>query len=108
MTPEFANVAARESAGGAKRPIRAILWTFFVSGLIHEYVFGIATGRLQGWQLLFFSLQGVAAAVTIRVRPRGWWILPAVAATLAFNLATQAIFGISVQQVVPFYSQRNP
>lgn len=95
-------------AGGAKRPVCAILWTFFVSGLIHEYVFAIATGRPQGWQLLFFSLQGVAAAITIRVRPRGGWIVPAVAATLAFNLATLAIFGISVQQVVPFYSQRNP
>jgi len=107
-TQQFLHEHVFLPAGGAKRPIRAILWTFFVSGLIHEYAFAAATGRLQGWQLVFFSLQGLAAAVTIRVHPRGWWIPPAVAATLAFNLATLAIFGISVQQVFPFYSRRIP
>jgi hypothetical protein len=94
--------------GGLKRPRRALLWTFFVSGVIHEYVFGIVTGRVQGWQMLFFLLQGAAAAATLRVRPRGWLVAPAVALTLAFNLATLVLFGMSVNQVVPFYSVRTP
>ncbi len=94
--------------GGMKRPVRALLWTFFVSGLIHEYVFGIVTGRVQGWQMAFFLLQGTAAAVTLRFRPRGWQIPVAIAATLVFNLATLALFAMSVNQVVPFYSERLP
>lgn len=93
-------------AGGYRRPVRATLAVFAVSGLCHEYVFGIAAGRVQGWQMLFFMLQGVATVATMRVRPRGAAVPLWVAGTLAFNLAASVIFFRSVAAVVPFYSQR--
>lgn len=93
-------------AGGRRNPVRATLLTFVISGLIHEYVFGIATGRLQGWQLLFFSIQGVATVITSRWRARGWLCFPLFIGTLAFNLATSTLFFISVNEVVPFYIPR--
>jgi D-alanyl-lipoteichoic acid acyltransferase DltB (MBOAT superfamily) len=95
-----------QAAGGAKRPVRATLMAFIVSGLAHEYVFVIASGRLQAWQLLFFSLQGAAAIVTSRLQPRGWHALPCIAATIAFNLAAALLFFRSVNTVLPFYTAR--
>ena len=90
-------------AGGVRRPVFATLMVFAVSGLVHEYVFGVATGRVQGWQMLFFMVQGCAVAATLRVRPTGraaalWW-----AGTLAFNLVTALLFFRSVDGVIAFY-----
>ena len=48
-----------------------IMIVFSLSATLHEYVFGIATGRVQGYQTAFFLLQGIAVAGTTRVRPRG-------------------------------------
>jgi hypothetical protein len=90
-------------AGGPRRAVRATLVTFGVSGLVHEYVFGIASGRVQGWQLLFFMLQGVAVVATMRIRPRGRMMLAWVAGTAAFNLASSVFFFLCVNQVLPFY-----
>jgi hypothetical protein len=89
--------------GGARRPVVATLAVFAVSGVAHEYVFGVATGRVQGWQMLFFMTQGCAAAATLRIRPRGravvlWW-----AGTFVFNLATSVLFCRSVNGVIAFY-----
>jgi hypothetical protein len=75
----------------------------FLSGLVHEYVFGIASGRVQGWQLLFFLLQGLAVVVTRRIRPRGRITLLWVVGTWVFNLASSVLFFLSVNQVLPFY-----
>jgi hypothetical protein len=94
--------------GGFRRPIRAILFTFVVSGLVHEYVFGVATGRVQGWQFLFFLTQGLATVVTIRVSPRGWRTGVWLAGTLVFNLASATFFFRSVDAVYPFYVARGP
>jgi hypothetical protein len=93
-------------AGGMERPVRATLFTFAVSGLVHEYVFGIATGRLQGWQMLFFMIQGLAVVLTMRLRPTGWNALLGIVATLAFNLATAVLFFQSVNAIAPFYTSR--
>ena len=51
--------------GGRGGPSFATLIVFALSGLIHEYVFGVATGQVQGWQMLFFMVQGCAAAATL-------------------------------------------
>jgi hypothetical protein len=90
---------------GARRPVFATLTVFAVSGLMHEYVFGVATGRVQGWQMLFFMVQGCAVAATLRLRPRAsvvplWW-----AGTLAFNLVTAWLFFRSVDEVIAFYQR---
>jgi hypothetical protein len=90
-------------SGGVNRPVFATLAVFALSGLMHEYVFGVATGRLQGWQILFFMVQGCAVAATLRIRPTGisaamWW-----AATMAFMVATAILFCRSVDEVIAFY-----
>ena len=89
-------------------PIRAILITFVLSAIIHEYVFSIALSRVQGCQTVFFLLQGIAAAATIRVRPTGLCKWAAIAATLSFNLASGVFFFVSVQGAVPFYANGLP
>jgi hypothetical protein len=38
---------------------------------MHEYIFGMAIGRVQGYQTAFFLLQGVAVAATARVKAKG-------------------------------------
>jgi hypothetical protein len=93
-------------AGGARRPVRATLAAFAVSGLFHEYVFGIAAGRVQRWQMLFFMLQGCATVASMRLRPRGKVVPLYVAGTLAFNLAASVIFFRSVAAIAPLYSPR--
>jgi len=101
----FAEYAFRP-AGGLHHPVRATLLTFAASALAHEYVFGIAIGRVQGWQMLFFLTQGIAVAATLHLRPTGWPRRAMFALTLLFNLATSFLFFQSVNQVIPFYSPR--
>jgi hypothetical protein len=72
----------------------------------HEYVFGMASGRFQGWQFLFFVLQGCAAAATLRIKPEGPSALLWLAGTWAFNLISSFLFFLSVDQVLPFYFLR--
>ncbi|HZN64890.1 MAG TPA: MBOAT family O-acyltransferase [Tepidisphaeraceae bacterium] len=92
-----------EPLGGVRRPALATLAAFAVSGLFHEYVFGVAAGRVQGWQMAFFLLHGCATLATMRVKPRGAAVPLWVAGTLAFNLASAVLFFRSVDAVVPFY-----
>jgi hypothetical protein len=93
----FQEYAFRRFAAGG-HPARGILATFVLSGLIHEYVLGVAAGRIQGWQLLFFSSHGVASFATIRLRPSGCLSISSIVATLAFNLLMATVF---------FYSPRH-
>jgi hypothetical protein len=95
-------------AGGLRWPILATLVTFAVSALVHEYVFGIVIGTVQGYQTAFFMLQGCAVAATVRVRPAGWRAAPWMTGTLAFNLASSVLFFASMNGVVPFYSRGLP
>ncbi|MFO0889853.1 MAG: MBOAT family O-acyltransferase [Isosphaeraceae bacterium] len=95
-------------AGGARRPVRATIVTFAISALIHEYVFDVSASRIQGYQTLFFLVQGCAVAATARFRPRGPTAIPWVAATLTFNLASGVLFFASLDEIVPFYTLRAP
>ena len=90
-------------AGGLRAPARAALATFVASAAVHEYLFAVPLGRVQGYQTAFFLTQGLASWATRRVRPRGPAASAGVAATLAFNLATSALFFASVGAVLPFY-----
>jgi hypothetical protein len=92
--------------GGLRAPVRGTLMTFAVSAAIHEYVFGASTGRVQGCQAAFFLLQGLATAVTLRVRPTGLLRVTLTALTLAFMLTSSVLFFQSVDDVVPFYDAR--
>jgi hypothetical protein len=93
-------------AGGPRHPIRATLFTFAISGVVHEYVFGIAAGAVQGWQMFFFLIQGLAVVSTMRLRLTGWKAAAGIIATLAFNLTTAVLFFKSVNAVLPFYAAR--
>jgi D-alanyl-lipoteichoic acid acyltransferase DltB (MBOAT superfamily) len=101
---QFLDEYAFKPAGGLRRTVRATLITFGVSGVVHEYVFGIASGRVQGWQLGFFLLQGIAAVTTMRIKPQGRVAIPWIAGTWLFNVTSSILFFRSVDAVVPFYS----
>ncbi len=91
-------------AGGRRSPARAFMLVFGVSALLHEFIFFAAIGRVQGYQLAFFAVQGVAAMLTARVEPKGRAAIAWVAATLVFNLVSSMLFFASIHAVVPFYS----
>ena len=96
-------------AGGAKKPVRAILAAFFVSGLLHEYIADIALQSVQGFQMAFFMIQGAAVAVTQRLQPRGRVVVvAAVAATLLFNIVVSLLFCASAAQMFDLYSDNAP
>ncbi len=94
--------------GGRRAPIRALLLVFALSAVLHELIFYAAIGRVQGYQTAFFTLQGLAAALTARVRVRGWLVLTCMAGTLAFNALSSVLFFASVHGVTPFYSRGLP
>lgn len=94
--------------GGRRHPVRATLVVFAVSGLIHEYIFLHVVGRAQGYQMLFFMLQGLGVACTLRLGPTGVAAIAWGAATYAFNIITSVIFVASVQALVPFYQNSFP
>jgi hypothetical protein len=89
--------------GGRRHPVRATLLVFALSGLLHEYLFLVATGRLHGYQMAFFMLQGVAVALTLRIKPSGamslvWWM-----GTWTFHVLTSLLFFASLHSVAAFY-----
>jgi hypothetical protein len=90
-------------AGGRRRLLPAVILAFAVSAALHEYLFDIAVGRVQGYQTAFFALQGAAVAATLRLRPRGKLMIPCTLLTLLFNLVTSVLFFMSLDEVLPFY-----
>jgi D-alanyl-lipoteichoic acid acyltransferase DltB (MBOAT superfamily) len=96
-------------AGGARTPIRATLAAFFVSGVIHEYIAGIALQSIQGYQLAFFMIQGVAVVATARLAPRGTVaVAAAVTATIIFNILVSLVFCATAAQLFDLYSDNAP
>lgn len=91
---------------GPRLPWLGALVTFAVSGLVHEYVFDLPAGRVQGYQFIFFMIQGLAVIATARLRPRGWRAVACNLATIAFLLATGALFFASMNECIPFYVRR--
>jgi hypothetical protein len=93
-------------SGGLHTPRRSLLAAFAVSAAVHEYLFLIAGTTAPGCQTAFFLIQGVAAAATCRLHPRGRRAVVAIAMTFSFNLATTALFFMSFEGIVPFYAPR--
>ena len=86
----------------------ATLLVFVLSGAVHEYVFAMAIGRIQGFQMSFFFIQGIAVMLTIRIKPHGWGAVVWWSATVLFNLAVSVIFYASWHQVGAIYSDAAP
>lgn len=96
-------------AGGVRAPVRAILAAFFVSGVMHEYIAGIALQNVQGFQMAFFMIQGAAVAATRRLQPRGRAaIVACIGATMLFNLAASLLFCASFARMFDLYSPGAP
>jgi hypothetical protein len=98
--------------GGARRPVRAILGTFFASGLLHEYAFDAVVPDMAGLQMAFFLLQGLGAVASRPLGRVGRRHLPpmarrsaGIAATLAFVIATSVFFMRCVDRLVSFHGE---
>ena len=94
--------------GGRKSPFRATMVAFAFSALLHEYLFAVPLGRVEGFQIAFFLIQGLVVAATRKLRPVGAWAVVGVGVTLAFNMATGLLFFASVGGVLPFYAEGRP
>lgn len=81
---------------------------FIANGALHEYLSWVMSGRLLGYQMAFFGVQGAATMLTLAWRPRGGFRVLGVIGTLAFNLITSALFFASVDLLVDWYDADNP
>lgn len=91
-----------------RSPFLAVFIAFAISAIGHEYIFSIAIGRIQGYQTVFFLLQGGVVAATARWKPTGWWAVPATAATVIFLLASSVLFFASFHGAATVYSDVPP
>jgi len=89
-----------KQVGGLRHPAAAIFCCFLVTGILHEYLAWVLTGRVT-WHLpLFFLLHAAATAVTFRLRPTGLAAAIGLAATLAFHYFTSVLFFIRFSEIV--------
>ena len=93
---------------GRKASLRTVMLVFFLSAVMHEYAFTIALERVQGYQLAFFFLHGLAALATFRWKPRGLAALVGIGLTFLFNLFSTVLFFASINSVLPFYQHGLP
>jgi hypothetical protein len=93
---------------GRTAPVRATLSAFAFSAVMHEYLFAVALWRIEGFQIAFFMIQGLAVVATWRLRPVGAWAVIGIGLTLAFNLLTALLFFASLGGVLPFYAEGRP
>ena len=102
------------ATGGRRAPVRSVLLVFLVSGLFHEVMFALATSRLTGYQLAFFTIQGPAALASGRLErlARRGGIAGKIAAhgaTILFLAVTSVLFFDGVSKIFPFiYASRSP
>ena len=101
-------------AGGRRRYVRAMTLTFFCSGLGHECLFALLSGRATGYAFAFFMVQVPAVALSAALHRRlrrpgpglrllGWL------ATIAFVLVSSVLFFAAFCQIAPgFYAARRP
>lgn len=98
--------------GGRRAPVRGVLLVFFLSGIIHELGFGLATSRFDGYQFLFFMLQAPAVLVSrplhrlTRGNAAGRVALRV--ATILWLSVTSIFFFHAVDRVFPFFYASDP
>lgn len=95
-------------SGGPRHPTRGVLLVFLVSGLIHELMFGIAIGRFDGSQLVFFVLQAPGVWISEYFKPlirRGGALGSTLARVVTFTwfAATSVFFFHAVNQLFPYF-----
>jgi hypothetical protein len=82
------------------------LVVFVANGLVHEYLAWVMCGRILGYPLAFFSLQGIAVVLTARVKPTGVRALLSGSATLLFMVASGWLITASVNAFAPWFQRR--
>ena len=98
--------------GGGRAPVRAVFLVFFVSAILHELGFAIATSRVDGYQIAFFMLQAPAVVVghfvqrPARAHPLGRLMLRG--STILWMWATSMFFFHGVDRVFPFFYVARP
>jgi D-alanyl-lipoteichoic acid acyltransferase DltB (MBOAT superfamily) len=100
-------------SGGRRAPVRGVLLTFFVSGILHEFMFGIATSRFDGYQFTFFMLQAPAVLLSPsleRLARRRTIIGPVVAhsLTVVWFAVTSVFFFHGMNRIFPFIYASQP
>lgn len=94
-------------AGGRRSPVRAVFLTFFISAILHEVGFAIATSRLDGYQFAFFLLQAPAVVVGRAIQQKTKAGPAARVAlqvsTILWMWATSMLFFHGVNRVFPFF-----
>ena len=101
---------ARQVAGGA----HTVGGSEPVGSLFHEVTLGLATSRLTGYQLAFFTIQGPAALASGRLERlarRGGTVGKIIAqgSTVLFMAVTSVLFFDGVGKIFPFiYASRSP
>ena len=93
---------------GKRALLRGTAIVFIANGALHEYISWVMSGRLLGYLIVFFGVQGAATMLTLAWRPRGSSRVLGVVGTLAFNLLTSALFFASVNLFVDWYDTDNP
>ncbi len=107
----YANVF--QPGGGRRAPVRAVLLTFFVSGLFHEWIFGISTSRFDGYQFAFFMLQAPACLLSPKLqrlarRPSAIGKVTAHTFTIVWFAMTSMLFFHGVNRVFEFTYAAKP
>ena len=99
--------------GLRRAPVSGVLLSFFVSAILHELMFGIATSRFTGYQFTFFMLQAPAVLVSHRLETlatcggRGGKAL-AHGITAVWFTVTSVLFFQGVNLVFPFFYASDP
>jgi len=94
--------------GGRRNPRLAVLGTFALSGLMHEYLLGVTLRHATGYPTAFFLLQGLAVVLTLRLKPTGWLVLPAALCTFAFNTASTLLLLLPLNDRLSVYVNEVP
>jgi hypothetical protein len=89
-------------------PSPAVLLTFLVSGLLHEYIIAVSIGHFTGYMLVFFMLQGLATLLTWQLKLSGAARLAGVLVTCAFLAASSVFFFVAVNEGISFYANHPP
>ncbi|MCK6439844.1 MAG: hypothetical protein L6Q71_06545 [Planctomycetes bacterium] len=86
---------------GSRSIALATLFTFAINGLLHEWIALVTNGVFNGFQMIFFMLQGLAVLATRGFKPTGWAVVPWILGTLIFNAFTTMLAFTAFPRVSP-------
>jgi hypothetical protein len=99
--------------GGRRVPVRGVFAAFFMSAVLHEVAFAIATSRFTGFQFAFFMLQAPAVVLSGWLQPAIDRAGPAVRSisrciSVLWFYLTSVFFFEGVNRIFPFVYGTQP